>query len=461
MPTTVRAAIWLYVCAVLLNFFVNGYFGPTNGSDPIALVLVAKGFFLLLALPILAFQGFLLFKISKGRSWARYALLIYVLFILWQAWPTFRLAMTLGGAWLMLVPQLGQLIAVGLLFTRGANRWFGAGFAAGRIQGHSTSSTSVATPEQRSSSREILLVSLVTAAIFVSAVIAVALVALVNAGRSDSRYLKPGDPKYPVEVAQPTRVIPLIVTGRDSADMKFLVGYTTDEALCKYHLGLGGGDFAYTLDFPVAMTQTTDGTRGSIVIDRFQAGHCGWHFAGVSYGMVDGPKNALALPNAGAATRLDDPQPTREFWCYRVTYQEKPVHECEELTSLRTPNAVRAVSPEFLAGFTHVQLSESRSLRMTPQTAAVHVQVHDLNEIPGALVPVGDEVAQAARAGAAKAALEQTSEYKAYQCVHDENFRYVQSHQQLGDTATQTKVLADIKRECRKTNGLPPEESPQ
>jgi Domain of unknown function (DUF4124) len=107
--------------------------------------------------------------------------------------------------------------------------------------------------------------------------------------------LKPGDADYPEEAAKPTRVIPLVVTGHDGADMRFNAEWVSDEKLCGHQVGLGGY-FPYSLTFPVAMTPSGDDYRGSIVVDRFKPGKCGWRFTSLSYGIAEGVQNALALP---------------------------------------------------------------------------------------------------------------------------------------------------------------------
>jgi hypothetical protein len=132
--------------------------------------------------------------------------------------------------------------------------------------------------------------------------------------------LKPGDADYPEEAAKPTRVIPLVVTGHDGADMRFNTEWVSDEKLCGHQVGLGGY-FAYTLSFPVTMARSGDTYRGSVVFDRFKPGKCGWRFASVDYGMIDGVENALAMP----VDHGDPPVPQREFWCYRVTYENEGV----------------------------------------------------------------------------------------------------------------------------------------
>lgn len=264
--------------------------------------------------------------------------------------------------------------------------------------------------------------------------------------------LKPGDADYPEEAGNPAQVIPLVVTGHDGADMRFNTEWVSDEKLCGHQVGLGGY-FAYFLTFPVTMTRSADTYRGYIVVDRFKPGKCGWRFSAVGYGIANGAQNALAIP----ADHDESAVPQLDFWCYRVTYENKPIHDCERLVLLRWSNAMRAVSQEFLSQFSHQQQSDSHVIRITTQTKEIHLLLHDLNAIPGTLIPVGDRDAQIARAKADQAALEQTPEYKAAKCVEKENFAYVQSHKQpLPDTETYRAALTAIKQRCRAEFGLSP-----
>jgi hypothetical protein len=264
--------------------------------------------------------------------------------------------------------------------------------------------------------------------------------------------LKPGDADYPEELGRPTQTIPLIVSGPDGADMRFQTTYVSDAKLCGHQVGFGGY-MAYTLQFPVILTKSGDSYRGSIALDRFKPGKCGWRFSSVGYAMGDGVQNALALP-----ANHDDPGvPKREFWCYRVTYENKPLHACEDLALLRWSNAMRAVSREFLAQFSHQQQSDVPIIKVTSQTREIDVVLHDLNAVPGALIPVGDRDEQIARAQADRTAQQRTPEYKAYKCEDEEKLEWIKSHNKpLPDEATQRAAYEAIHGKCRAEFGLPP-----
>lgn len=265
--------------------------------------------------------------------------------------------------------------------------------------------------------------------------------------------LKPGDADYPERVADPARIVPLVVIGRDGADMRFNAEWVSDEKLCGHQVGLGGY-FRYTLSFPIAMTRSGDTYRGSVVVDSFKSGRCGWRLSSVNYAMVDGVQNALAVPVP--ADRGDPPVERREFWCYRVTYENKPVHECQELALLRWSNATRAVSRDFLSQFSHEQQNDAHVPGITEHTKEIHITLHDLNAIPGALIPVGDRDAQLARAKAEEDARQQTPEYKASECEDAERLVWIKSHNRpLPDEATQRAAYEAIHAKCRAAFGLP------
>jgi hypothetical protein len=268
--------------------------------------------------------------------------------------------------------------------------------------------------------------------------------------------LKPGDFNYPAAISKPNLVIPLIMWGPDWVGMQLVANYVSDANLFCGHEILGAGRFPYGVSVPINMTRTGDEYRGKVVIDRFKPGHCHWRFTGVSYGgWADGVWNSLALfAEIGGSPAI--PEPQIEFWCYRVTYEQKPVHNCEELALLRWSNAIRAVSPEFLSQFTAEEKGHSHVIRMTTQTKEIRVNLHDLSTLQGALIPVGDVQTQIARAKANKAAVAETAEYKALMCVQPALADYVRSHQPLPDGPTQSAAIKAIKRKCRADFGLPP-----
>jgi hypothetical protein len=282
------------------------------------------------------------------------------------------------------------------------------------------------------------------------------LIAGANAIAENDGELKPGDFSYPAVISKPKLVIPLILLEPDWVGVQLVATYASDANLFCGHEILGVGRFPYGVSVPINMTRAGNEYRGNVVIDRFKPGRCHWRFAAVTYGgWAEGIRNSLAvLAESGGLPAI--PEPQIEFWCYRVTYEQKPVRNCEELAFLRWSNAIRAVSPEFLSQFTAEEKGHMHTIRVTTQTKNIRINLHDLNALQGALIPVGDLQAQIARSKTDQAALEETAEYKALLCVQPALADYARSHQPLPDGPTQAAAIKALKQKCRADFGLPP-----
>src|SRR5882724_4420453 len=94
-------------------------------------------------------------------------------------------------------------------------------------------------------------------------------------------------------------------------------------------------------------------------------------------------------PSLPAAPHID-------MWCYRVAEArfKSPDPTCEILALLRWPNAARRISAEFLAAFTMQQQNDRGFVLITTETKELSLEFHDLNAMPGALTPVGDQATQ-------------------------------------------------------------------
>jgi hypothetical protein len=270
--------------------------------------------------------------------------------------------------------------------------------------------------------------------------------------------LKQGDRSYPAMTPNPQIFVPITVSSAEWIDMKLVAVYVSDTSAFCGQLNIAAGHFPNDVVVPIEMTRMGDEYRGKIVVDRFEPGRCNWKFLGVEYGgWADDVWNFLATFREGDVSSVDQ-EPTVEFWCYHVNYKDIPRRNCEELALLKGSNAVRAVSPQFLSSFTVAQKAPRKIIYVTSTTKSVHVVLHDVNAIQGALIPVGDREAQIARAKADQDALHETPDYKAYMCVQPALGAYIRSHQPLPDTATQTAALREIKRQCRAQYGLLPED---
>jgi hypothetical protein len=103
---------------------------------------------------------------------------------------------------------------------------------------------------------------------------------------------------------------------------------------------------------------------------------------------------------------------------------KSPDPKCEILAMLRWPDGVRRASPEFLAKFSHEQLDASGAADINAETKELTVEFHDLNAIPGALIPVGDTAAQIKANEEARAAIEASPEGQARKCFERANLAY-------------------------------------
>jgi hypothetical protein len=461
MPTRIRVATWLYIIALVGSLVLSGYFGPRNPSDSIQLFLLAKTFFLLLGLPILVFQGFLLYKIRKGRNWARYALLTFVAYIIWRELPTYRFALT-PFAWASLMPTLAtvfaapvlQLVALALLFSKGARSWFSEAPLPVSSVANSGGVEKSSRPQYVSIAVGVLVSSAVVGGVFV----------LTHSGSNkitnEPAVLKPGDPNYPDAVASPAHVIQLNVSRMDLSNYRFEAGYASDVKRCGQEIGLGGY-FAYGLNIPIEMVRGQDDKyHGSFAVDKFQPGKCGWRFAGVSYSWPDGGGNAIGVLKERPSDPVPDTAPHIDMWCYRVTEGRftSPDQKCEILALLRWPDNARRLNPEFLSTFSHQQQNAHGWVPITMDTKELSLDFHDLNAIPSALLPVSDEATQRKEAEAIKAAIEASPEGQAEKCFQVANIAYGRTSpppDTLTDHTQRDTVFA-LKNKCRADFHLPP-----
>jgi hypothetical protein len=430
-------------------------------------------FFLFLGTPILIYQVILLFLIYRRTNWARIALLIFVLFLLIRSLPSYAFVVGIGHPpaglfmWAALAPLVQfsvRMIAVACFFSTAASRWF----LSAPSQSPQTIGAKGSPDELRvepsnygfGSARSI------ATGILVAALPIGGFYAFRHALQSstpseaEAKDLKPGDAKYPLETATPTYVIPFVVARLGLSNYRFEVEYGSDVKLCGHPIG-SGGDVAYSIAVPIELAPTRDGKfRGSIAIDKFQPGQCGWKLEGIGYTRPDGVGNALGSFREAPAAPAPPATPHIDMWCYRVTEGQFKTAEpiCEILAELRAPNGLRRVSSQFLAGFPPEQQRARGWLPITTETTEFTVEFHDLNAIPGALVPVGDREAQIKAAEEARADYEGSPEGQAQQCFDRANVAYGRTHPPP-DTATdhtQRDTVRALMNKCRADFGLPP-----
>ncbi len=459
VPKVILIGLALYIIALVDVLWEGGMFAVVLGA------------------PLLLYQGFLLYQIFKRQNWARIALLIFVVFVFIRALLPYGNVIDIGNpptlqvpVWATLAPlaHFGvRLVAVICFFARPASRWFLSADSKTHKEGDATG-LPAETPRIEASNFGFGSMQSIGRGMLVAG-IAIGAFLLVSQGLQrtmpttwDTAELKPEDADYPAEITNPTDVIALVAPNMELSNYQFNAGYSSDMKRCGRQVGLGG-IFAEYLHIPIKMERDQDGTyRGSFALDQFQPGKCGWKFQGVAYTRPDGVGNAV-----GVFTHRQDPSaaavPDIDMWCYRVTEGQfkSPDPKCEILAELRWPSPIRRASPEFLAKFSHDQLSARGWAAITTETKELNIEFHDLNAIPGALVPVGDEAAQLKAADEAIAAQEASPEGQASKCFERANHEYGQTHPPP-DTATnhtQRDTVLALKNKCRADFGLAPEHS--
>jgi hypothetical protein len=425
-------------------------------------------FFLILGTPILLYQGILLYQIYKRQNWARIALLVFVMFLIGRLLPAYGYLFGIGpqpsiqpSLWEILDPVL-RVAAVACLFSRTASHWF-VGASLKPLEQRDLNGA----PESRRvelSNFGLGSASSIGTGILVTSVVIGAFYMFSHElhrdiqRETDAKELKPGDANYPVESANPAHVIPFVVSRMELSNYKVNAEYGTDVKLCGHQIALGGY-FPYGLSIPIEMVSTEGGKyRGSIIVDKFQPGKCGWKFLAVGYARPDGVGNAV-----GVFRQRSDSVPATphiDMWCYRVTDGEPRSSDpkCEILAMLRWPDAERRVSAEFLAKFSHEQLDAKGAVDIATGTQEITVEFHDLNAIPGALTPVGDRASQIKATEEARAIIEASPEGQARQCFERANLAYGRTRPPP-DTATdhsQRDAVLALKNKCRADFALLP-----
>jgi len=453
VPKSILIGIALYIVALVDALWNGGLFVVILGT------------------PALLFQGFLLYQIYKRQNWARIALLICVLFLFVRLLPAYsylfanRQSLVLKPTlWEMLEPLL-RVAAVASFFLKTSTDWL---LSTRPKSPKKDDSNGPLAESPRVDSRHFGFGSTasIRTGIIVAGVAIGSFYMLIHDVRrsmpsdTEIKDLKPGDANYPAANPNPTHVIPLIVSRLELSHCTFSAAYTTDTTRCG-RTSVTGQTVGYGLSVPIETVPTGDDKyRGSIVIDKFQPGKCGWTFQGATYARPDGVGNALGRLKQRQLNPLPPAEPHIDMWCYRVTEGEfkSPDPKCELLAGLRWPNAVRRVSPEFLSAFSHQQQHELGWVPITTETKVLSVEFHDLNAIPGALVPVGDRATQIKAAEDARAAQDASPEGQAAKCFERGNLEYGRTRPKP-DTATihtQRDAVFAIRNKCLADFGLPP-----
>jgi hypothetical protein len=276
--------------------------------------------------------------------------------------------------------------------------------------------------------------------------------------------LKPGDANYPSPTANPVRVIQLLGSGLDLTNMSFAAIYGSDAKLCQYQIGLGVyGE--YRLGSPIEMVRSGDSYRGTIVVDKFVPGYCGWHFERVD-AQADGNYLQLASiaagPVASAATPVD-------YWCFTIVSEQKPTEKCESMAALRWPNSVRLITTGFFSKFGAFEQNDDAQRAIHAETNEIRINLHDLNAIPGALVSADNLALRSEMEAAAKEAARAPPKAMARECLQSATDDYAKSHgKELVDPRLKqeqirtltNKCLVDLRLEIRGIGPMSPEQWP-
>ena len=235
--------------------------------------------------------------------------------------------------------------------------------------------------------------------------------------------LKPGDPNYPSPTLNPVRVIQLLGSGLDLTNMSFAAIYGSDERLCNFQIGLGVyGE--YRLASPIEMVRSGDAYRGTIVVDKFVPGHCGWHFERVD-AQAGGNSLQLASMPAGPVASAAVPM---DYWCFTMVAEQKPTKKCESLAALRWPNSIRLISTGFFSKFGPFEQNDDGQRAILAETNEVRINLHDLNAIPGALVSADNSALRSEMEAAAKEAARAPPKAMARECLQSATDDYERFH---------------------------------
>jgi len=209
--------------------------------------------------------------------------------------------------------------------------------------------------------------------------------------------MKPGDPEYPVLNPNAAHRVRLVVSGLELVDARLFAHYTTippDATRCGEQIGLGGF-FPEGIVDPIVLSPPDSRSErvGWVVIDKYFPGDCRWHLLLVGYEVghhqADEPDQQLI----SYTDRIDYRNPTSyhwDFWCYKPIKEmltSNPV--CTSLAELLYPQGYqRHATKQFASHFTEVQQGRFSLGPFDPTAQELRVEFHDIEAIPGALVPL-------------------------------------------------------------------------
>jgi outer membrane murein-binding lipoprotein Lpp len=259
--------------------------------------------------------------------------------------------------------------------------------------------------------------------------------------------LRPGDANYPSPTENPVRVIQLLGSGLDLTNMSFAAIYVSDYKLCNFKVGLGVYS-EYRLGSPIEMVRSGNSYRGTIEIDKFVPGHCGWHFERVD-GQADG--NSLQLASIAPGSSLPSAAVPMDYWCFTIVSEQKPTKKCESMATLRWPNSVRLISTEFFSRFGAFEQNDDAQRTILAETDEIRINLRDLNAIPGALVSADNLALRSEMEAAAGEAARAPPKAMARECLQSATDDYAKSHgKELVDPRLKQEQIRTLTNKCLK-----------
>lgn len=203
-----------------------------------------------------------------------------------------------------------------------------------------------------------------------------------------SSEISPGSKYYPVENRSKRHFLAIIATIPATLNLKLRAVYRVSPSAklsCQRTVGLSV-TAPYTVSAPIALGLEGDHYRGSVAVDRFQPGTCGWSFVGVAYYL------ARAWPNEGGLVRYENrvARPGEaarrvDVWCIADLRAPNPTYpeRCMGWSMLARA-ASGWVDSKFTSSISFADRSSSDSTTATSDTKSVELHFHDVDELRSA-----------------------------------------------------------------------------
>jgi hypothetical protein len=208
------------------------------------------------------------------------------------------------------------------------------------------------------------------------------LLCLFACSRDVSLEVKPGESGYPEENLHPTQIVQITAILPRTLSVMVRAGYSVSSnyPACQRRVGLAVSA-PIGLNIPIQLSGSGESYRGTVVVDQFEPGMCGWQFAGVGF-TSEKPSSEGALI-ARYDGRKDDPQGyTLDIWCKNAARQNPQRPEfCFSLKFLETFPGL--IAPDLVASVPERERDNAGPARIGPNTRSITVLFHDLDAISG------------------------------------------------------------------------------